>query len=50
MIDDHESRAAPTISIGAYIDGFYNLQRRHSAINYTSPVEFELIHSVKRAA
>jgi putative transposase len=49
-IDDHESRAAATISIGEYIDGFYNLQRRHSAINYTSPVEFELIHSVKRAA
>jgi transposase InsO family protein len=49
-IDAMESRAAATISIGDYIDGFYNLERRHSAINYTSPVEFELIHSVKRAA
>ena len=49
-IDAMESRTAATISIGEYIDGFYNLERRHSAINYTSPVEFELIHSVKRAA
>jgi putative transposase len=49
-IDDFESRAGATLSIGDYIDGFYNVQRRHSAINYTSPIEFELIHSVKRAA
>ena len=49
-IDDFESRAGATLSIGDYIDGFYNIQRRHSAINYTSPIEFELIHSVKRAA
>jgi putative transposase len=49
-IDDLESRAGATASIGEYIDEFYNLQRRHSAINYASPVEFELIHSMKRAA
>jgi transposase InsO family protein len=49
-IDDLESRAAATISIGQYIDGFYNLLRRHSTINYTSPIEFELIHSVRKAA
>jgi transposase InsO family protein len=49
-IDDLQSRAAATISIGQYIDGFYNLQRRHSTINYTSPIEFELIHSVRKAA
>jgi putative transposase len=49
-IDDFESRVGATLSIGDYIDGFYNIQRRHSAINYTSPIEFELIHSVKRAA
>ena len=49
-IDAFESRAGATLSIGDYIDGFYNLQRRHSAIGYTSPVEFELIHSAKRAA
>ena len=45
-----ESRAGAALSIGDYIDGFYNIQRRHSAINYTSPVEYELIHSVQRAA
>jgi len=49
-IDDFESRAGAALAIGDYIDGFYNLQRRHSAINYASPVEFELIHSVQRAA
>lgn len=49
-IHDFESRAGATLSIGDYIDGFYNIQRRHSAINYSSPVEFELIHSVTRAA
>jgi transposase InsO family protein len=49
-IDDFESRDGATLSIGDYIDGFYNVQRRHSAIDYTSPIEFELIHSAKRAA
>jgi putative transposase len=48
--DDLESRAVATLSIHEYIDGFYNFQRRHSAINYNSPVEFELINSVKQAA
>jgi transposase InsO family protein len=49
-IDDLESRAGATHYIAEYIDGFYNLQRRHSAINYNSPIEFELIHSVNGAA
>lgn len=49
-IDDFESRLGATLAIGAYIDGFYNIQRRHSANDYTSPIEFELIHSVTRAA
>ena len=31
-----------------YIEGFYNVQRRHSTIDYMSPVEFELMHSAKR--
>jgi putative transposase len=38
------------LSIGEYIDGFYNPQRRHSALNYNSPIEFELMHYVKKAA
>jgi hypothetical protein len=36
-IDDLESIAAAAISIGEYIDGFYNFQRRHSAIAYALP-------------
>ena len=49
-IDDLESRAGATLLVGEYIDGFYNVQRRHSAIDYKSPIEFELIESVKAAA
>jgi putative transposase len=49
-IDHLESWATATLSVGEYIDGFYNPQRRHSTLNYTSPIEFELLHSVKKAA
>ena len=49
-IDDFESWEAANLSIGEYIEGFYNPCRRHSALNYNSPIEFELIHSVKKAA
>ena len=27
--------------IGQYIDGFYNPKRRHSTLNYVSPMQFE---------
>jgi putative transposase len=49
-IDNLESWAAANLSIGEYIDGFYNPRRRHSALNYSSPIEFELMQSVKKAA
>jgi putative transposase len=42
---DHEAyatREEAATSIGEYIDGFYNPQRRHSSIDYLSPIEFEL--------
>jgi transposase InsO family protein len=42
---DHElyaTREAAIASIGDYIEGFYNPQRRHSSIGYVSPIEFEL--------
>ena len=29
-------------AIADYIDGFYNLERRHSALGYVSPIAFEL--------
>ena len=48
--DDLESRAAATLSVREYIEGFYNTQRRHSAIDYKSPIEFELLHSVTNRA
>jgi putative transposase len=49
-IDDLESRGQATVVVGEYIDGFYNVQRRHSAIDYKSPIEFELVQSVREAA
>lgn len=35
------SRADAEQAIARYIDGFYNPLRRHSALNYLSPVQFE---------
>ncbi|TCT29643.1 integrase-like protein [Martelella mediterranea] len=31
-------------AIGEYIDGFYNPVRRHSALGYRSPIQFEIIN------
>ncbi len=44
MIDheDYRTRGAAIAAIADYIDGFYNPCRRHSAIGYVSPIEFEL--------
>lgn len=44
MIDhqDYATRTAAIAAIGDYIDAFYNPCRRHSAIGYLSPIEFEL--------
>ncbi len=36
-----QSRRQADISIGRYIDGFYNPIRRHSALGYRSPCRFE---------
>lgn len=47
--DDLESRAVATARIREYI-AFYNAQRRHSAINYHTPIEFELLHSASKKA
>ena len=48
--DNFESREMARFQVAEYIDDFYNLQRRHSTIGYSSPIEFELMHSVKAAA
>jgi putative transposase len=44
MIDhaDYLTRGAAITAIADYIDGFYNPYRRHSALDYVSPIEFEL--------
>ena len=43
--------AAAAASIDEYIHVFYNTQRRHSTIDYVSPVEFELkLQSLPSAA
>ena len=42
---DHEryaTRAEGVAAIGDYIEQFYNTARRHSFLNYVSPIEFEL--------
>ena len=49
-IDNLDGWVDANLSIGEYIDGFYNTKRRHSALNYNSPIKFELMHSVKKAA
>jgi transposase InsO family protein len=36
-----ETRQDAERAIGRYIDGFYNPVRRHSALDFTSPIQFE---------
>lgn len=40
-----QTRTEATAAIGRYIDGFYNSVRRHLALDFISPLQFE-----KRAA
>ena len=35
------TRAEATAALGAYIEGWYNRRRRHSTLDYRSPVEYE---------
>jgi putative transposase len=39
---DYPTRRSAIAAIADYIDGFYNPRRRHSALDYVSPIEFEL--------
>jgi transposase InsO family protein len=45
--EDYATRAAARRSIGEYIDGFYNPERRHSFNDYVNPIEHELRCQVK---
>lgn len=43
------TRMALTTAIFDYIEGFYNRRRRHSALGYLSPAEFERRQTLKQA-
>jgi len=41
-----QTRGATRNAVADYIENFYNVRRRHSSLDYLSPVEFELKHGV----
>jgi len=43
-----ETRAATCAAVSEYIEDFYNVRRRHSSLDYMSPIEFELKRGVLR--
>jgi putative transposase len=45
---DYRTRREAIVAIGDYIDGFYNPCRRHSSLDYVSPIEFELSFMSKK--
>jgi putative transposase len=52
LVDDerYPTRRSAKTSIGDYIDGFYNVERLHSHLDYVSPIEFELKEHVAAIA
>jgi transposase InsO family protein len=48
--EDYHTRAQARGSIFEYIEAFYNPKRRHSALGYLSPAEFEKRHGYGSAA
>ncbi len=52
LVDDehYPTRAVATRSVGEYIDGFYNPERRHSTLEYVNPMEYELKAQLAAAA
>jgi transposase InsO family protein len=52
LVDDerYPTRRSAEASIGDYIDGFYNVERLHSHLDYVSPIEFELKERVAAIA
>jgi len=50
---DHEAyvnRRVAAEAIGDYIEAFYNAERIHSTVGYTSPIECELAYEMERQA
>jgi transposase InsO family protein len=44
------SRAEAATAIADFIDSWYNRRRRHSSLDYVSPVEYELMQESRQAA
>jgi transposase InsO family protein len=44
------TKAALGSAIFEWIEAFYNPRRRHSALDYRSPIEFENLHAAALAA
>jgi transposase InsO family protein len=42
-----QTRSVTRVAVAEYIDTFYNVRRRHSSLDYMSPLEFELKHPGK---
>jgi putative transposase len=45
-----KSQAEAKMAVFEWIEGWYNPHRRHSALGYRSPVNYELVHAMARAA
>ena len=45
--DNLGSRSIGALQVQAFIE-YYNNKRRHSSIGYKTPVEFELLHQLKK--
>jgi putative transposase len=43
--EDYATRAEAKASIFEYIEAFYNRVRRHSALGYVAPDEYERTHN-----
>jgi putative transposase len=44
-LEHFPTRAAARLAVFDYLEVFYNRQRLHSALDYTSPAAFEAAHS-----
>ena len=51
LIDRHRfrSHSEARMAVFQFIEGFYNLSRRHSALGYLSPIEYQRKHDGLRA-